>query len=174
MEHGYAFFAFQRHGHGESPGDYIGDLEKQQRAANPSARGQASVALHEAYNRDVVGAVEWLMRRPEIDRQRVVMTGVSYGGIQTLLTAGEEKREGWRHAVALNNMLFSASLFTAESGPTRRELLLVDPWEGKELLFEVLSSPVAIRSGENGIVSVLRNVTDLRRATEEIEEKVAA
>ncbi|HSS52251.1 MAG TPA: ATP-binding protein [Thermoanaerobaculia bacterium] len=95
---------------------------------------------------------------------------IANSGAETLLTAGEEKREGWRHAVALNNMLFSASLFTAESGPTRRELLLVDPSEGKELLFEVLSSPVAIRSGENGIVSVLRNVTDLRRATEEIEE----
>jgi PAS domain S-box-containing protein len=95
---------------------------------------------------------------------------IANAGAETLLTAAEEKREGWRHAVALNNMLFSASLFTAESGPTRRELLLVDPSEGKELLFEVLSTPVAIRSGENGIVSVLRNVTDLRRATEEIEE----
>ncbi|HSS78354.1 MAG TPA: histidine kinase dimerization/phospho-acceptor domain-containing protein, partial [Thermoanaerobaculia bacterium] len=95
---------------------------------------------------------------------------IANAGAETLLTAGEEKREGWRRAVALNNMLFSASLFTAESGPTRRELLLVDPSEGKELLFEVLSTPVAIRSGENGIVSVLRNVTDLRRATEEIEE----
>ncbi|HEX4960261.1 MAG TPA: ATP-binding protein [Thermoanaerobaculia bacterium] len=95
---------------------------------------------------------------------------IANAGAETLLTAGEDKREGWRRAVALNNMLFSASLFTAESGPTRRELLLVDPSEGKELLFEVLSTPVAIRSGENGIVSVLRNVTDLRRATEEIEE----
>ncbi len=95
---------------------------------------------------------------------------IANAGAETLLTAGEEKREGWRRAVALNNMLFSASLFTAERGPTRRELLLVDPSEGKELPFEVLSTPVAIRPGENGIVSVLRNVTDLRRATEEIEE----
>src|SRR3954470_24572476 len=89
-----------------------------------------------------------------------------------LLTAGEDKREGWRRAVALNNMLFSASLFTnaAESGPSRRELLLVDPSEGRDLLFEVLSTPVPIRLGETGVVSVLRNVTDLRRATEEIEE----
>jgi carboxymethylenebutenolidase len=95
VEHGYAFFAFQRHGHGQSPGDYILDLEKQLRAApDPAARGQRRVALHEQYNRDVVGAVDWLMRRPEIDRQRVVMTGVSYGGIQTLLTA--EKGLGLR------------------------------------------------------------------------------
>jgi len=97
---------------------------------------------------------------------------VANTGAERLLTAGEDKREGWRRAVALNNMLFSASLFTntAERGPTRRELLLVDPSEGQDLLFEVLSAPVAIRLGENGVVSVLRNVTDLRRATEEIEE----
>jgi len=97
---------------------------------------------------------------------------VANAGAETLLTAGEDKREGWRRAVALNNMLFSASLFTntAETGPTRRELLLVDPSEGRDLLFEVLSTPVVIRMGEVGVVSVLRNVTDLRRATEEIEE----
>ncbi len=97
---------------------------------------------------------------------------VANAGAEMLLTAGEEKREGWRRAVALNNMLFSASLSTsaAERGPTRRELLLVDPSEGRDLLFEVLSTPVTIRLGETGVVSVLRNVTDLRRATEEIEE----
>lgn len=97
---------------------------------------------------------------------------VANAGAEMLLTAGEDKREGWRRAVALNNMLFSASLFTsaAERGPSRRELLLVDPSEGEDLLFEVLSTPVAIRLGETGVVSVLRNVTDLRRATEEIEE----
>jgi PAS domain S-box-containing protein len=95
---------------------------------------------------------------------------VANAGAEMLLTAGEDKREGWRRAVALNNMLFSASLFTNASGPTRRELLLVDPSEGRDLLFEVLSTPVPIRLGETGVVSVLRNVTDLRRATEEIEE----
>jgi PAS domain S-box-containing protein len=95
---------------------------------------------------------------------------VANAGAEMLLTAGEDKREGWRRAVALNNMLFSASLFTNTSGPTRRELLLVDPSEGRDLLFEVLSTPVPIRLGETGVVSVLRNVTDLRRATEEIEE----
>jgi PAS domain S-box-containing protein len=96
---------------------------------------------------------------------------IANAGAERLLMADEDKREGWRRAVALNNMLFSASIFTnPESGPTRRELLLVDPSEGRDLLFEVLSTPVNIRLGETGIVSVLRNVTDLRRATEEIEE----
>ena len=58
--------------------------------------------------------------------------------------------EGRRRAVALNNMLFSASIFTSSSGggPTRHELLLVDPTEGQDLLFEVMSTPVKIRAGE--------------------------
>jgi PAS domain S-box-containing protein len=97
---------------------------------------------------------------------------IANSGAETLLTADEGKSEGRRRAVALNNMLFSASLFTAAEGaePTRKELLLVDPIEGQDLLFEVLSTPVRVRSGEPGVVSVLRNVTDLRRASEQIEE----
>ncbi|HYN21531.1 MAG TPA: ATP-binding protein [Thermoanaerobaculia bacterium] len=97
---------------------------------------------------------------------------VANASAEMLLTADDQKSEGRRRAVALNNMLFSASTFTSGSGggPTRHELLLVDPTEGQDLLFEVMSTPVKIRVGETGTVSVLRNVTDLRRATEEIEE----
>jgi PAS domain S-box-containing protein len=99
---------------------------------------------------------------------------VANAGAEMLLTADDQTSEGRRRAVALNNMLFSAFLFTSNTeggGPTRRELLLVDPSEGEDLLFEVLSTPASlIRAGETGLVSVLRNVTDLRRATEEIEE----
>jgi signal transduction histidine kinase len=97
---------------------------------------------------------------------------VANASAEMLLTADDQKSEGRRRAVALNNMLFSASNFTAGAGggPSRHELLLVDPTEGQDLLFEVMSTPVKIRAGETGKVSVLRNVTDLRRATDEIEE----
>ena len=45
------------------------------------------------------------------------------------------------------------------------------PVDGSDLLFELLSTVDAATPREGtGIVSVLRNVTDLRRATEEIEE----
>jgi PAS domain S-box-containing protein len=92
---------------------------------------------------------------------------------ETLLTAEENSSEGRRRAVALNNMLFSSSLFTAteHGGPVRRELLLVDPTEGKDLLFELISARLEDRGSEGGgIVSILRDVRDLRRATEEIED----
>ena len=91
-------------------------------------------------------------------------------GAERLLTTEEDRSEGRRRAVALNNMLFSATLFNSGGGGTSQELVLVDPSEGQELLFEVLRAPVRVRSGEPGLVSVLRNVTDLRRASEEIEE----
>jgi PAS domain S-box-containing protein len=91
---------------------------------------------------------------------------------EKLFAATEEESEGRRRAVELNNMLFSAALSrTAVETPSEaRELLLVDPSDGSDLLFEVLSNTVEDPREGTGIVSVLRNVTDLRRATEQIEE----
>ncbi len=98
---------------------------------------------------------------------------VANRGAERLLAAEDEASEGRRRAVAMNNMLFSSVAFTGgpeEAAPTRRELLLVDPVEGQDLLFELLSTPFEIRRGELGAVSILRDVTDLRRATQEIED----
>ena len=97
---------------------------------------------------------------------------IANSGAEHLLTTDEEAGEGRRRAVALNNMLFSASLFTnaEEGGPTRRELLLVNPVDGQDLLFELMTSPLPLGNSEVGMVSVLRDVTDLSRATSEIEE----
>ena len=92
---------------------------------------------------------------------------------EALFAATDEGSEGRRRAVALNNMLLSASLFTAteHGGPVRRELVLVGPTEGQDLLFELLSSNIQdTRLGVAGVVSVLRDVRDLRKATDEIEE----
>ena len=42
--------------------------------------------------------------------------------------------------------------------------------DGSDLLFELLSTVVADPREGTALVSILRNVSDLRRATEEIEE----
>jgi PAS domain S-box-containing protein len=92
---------------------------------------------------------------------------------EKLFAAPEEASEGWRRAAALNNMLFSAALSTSAVGMSelaRRELLLVDPLEGSDLLFELLSSRAKDERQGTFVVSILRNVTDLARAKEEIEE----
>ena len=48
---------------------------------------QQIVDLHDRFNRDVVAAVAWLKTQPFVDRDRIIMSGCSYGGIQTLLSA---------------------------------------------------------------------------------------
>ena len=91
----------------------------------------------------------------------------------TLFTATEEESEGRRGAVRMNNMLLSSALSSKaieETGATRRELLLVNPADGSDLLFELLSTITEDPRHGTGVVSVLRNVSDLRRASEEIEE----
>ncbi|HEX2444202.1 MAG TPA: ATP-binding protein [Vicinamibacterales bacterium] len=94
---------------------------------------------------------------------------------EKLFSAPDDASEGWRRAVGLNNMLFSAALSTTAveerpTEPARRELLLVDPLEGSDLVFELLSSRAKEERQGTYVVSVLRNVTDLAKAKEEIEE----
>ncbi|HVH26433.1 MAG TPA: ATP-binding protein [Vicinamibacterales bacterium] len=91
----------------------------------------------------------------------------------TLFTASEEESEGRRGAVRLNNMLLSSALSSKaieERGAARRELVLVNPVDGSDLVFELLSTITEDGRQGSGVVSILRNVTDLRRASEEIEE----
>jgi signal transduction histidine kinase len=90
---------------------------------------------------------------------------------RALLVAKEMESEGRRRAVGLNNMLFSSALAQSaiqEGG--RREVLLADPDDGSDLFFELISTSVADPREGTGFVSILRNIGDLRRATEEIEE----
>jgi PAS domain S-box-containing protein len=93
---------------------------------------------------------------------------------ESLFTAGEEDSEGRRRAVEINNLLFSSFLTRSAIGGgvdgSARELNLVDPTEGNDLLFEVLSTALPLSLvGEKTQVSVLRDVTDLKRATTELE-----
>jgi polyhydroxybutyrate depolymerase len=98
-EHGYVLFLPIRHGHDGSPGPYIGDELKNFKAhtQNKQAVQRKAVELHEQCNGDVVAAITWLKKQSYVDPHRTAVTGVSYGGIQTLLTA--EKNLGLRAAI---------------------------------------------------------------------------
>ena len=94
-----------------------------------------------------------------------------------LLTIKETDSEGRRRAVEINNLLFTSFLSKSvmaggvQSGA--RELNLVDPDEGTDLLFEVLARPLSSDISRDGaFVSVLRDVTDLRRAAGELERQI--
>ena len=94
-----------------------------------------------------------------------------------LLHGRDDDSAGRRRALELNNLLFTSFLSKAaiagghQTG--QRELNLVDPDEGHDLLFEVLTHPLGERVGpEDAVLSVLRDVTDLRRASNELERQV--
>jgi len=96
---------------------------------------------------------------------------------ERLLNTRDSDSEGRRRAVEVNNLLFTSYLARAvmtgglQSGP--RELNLVDPGEGTDLLFEVLAHPLSGEAeGAGAVLSVLRDVTDLRRAGYELERQM--
>ena len=95
---------------------------------------------------------------------------------ERLLLARPDDSEGKRRAIELNNSLLSATLssFALDQGAALgRDLSLVDPIEGAELLFEVICQPATnLRNGGRGLVSVLKNVTDLRRALDELRRSL--
>jgi len=89
--HGFVFFLPHRRGHGRTPGPYIMD----------EIRGGGAIAAVQAQrdaNQDVEAAMKWLKTQPMVDANRVVVSGCSFGGIQTLLTA--EKGLGARAFIA--------------------------------------------------------------------------
>jgi PAS domain S-box-containing protein len=83
----------------------------------------------------------------------------------------KEVTEGAARAVELNNLLFSAALSSmavSGSSDASRDLTLVDIHEGEEVLFEAVTAPSFSRDGmRSGLVTVMRDVTDLRRADQE-------
>jgi signal transduction histidine kinase len=83
----------------------------------------------------------------------------------------DEMTEGLVRAVELNNLLFSAALSSMLVSGTdaHRDLTLVDAIEGEEMLFEAVSaSTYGPDSIQIGTVTVMRDVTDLRRADQEL------
>jgi signal transduction histidine kinase len=91
-----------------------------------------------------------------------------------LLVVGEGDTEGHRRAVQLNQRLFATALASSATGGAslvrRRELSLVEPVEGTDLLFELVCTPSTAPDTPAGMVCVLRNVTDLGRATRALGE----
>ena len=91
---------------------------------------------------------------------------------EDLFSGSVNAGEGKRRALKMNDLLFSAYLSSAtvsSSEVIQRDITLVDPLEGSDIHFEVISTPAANARGEPlGLVSIFRDVTDLREANEEL------
>jgi PAS domain S-box-containing protein len=91
---------------------------------------------------------------------------------EELFSGSANAGEGKRRALKMNDLLFSAYLSSATVSSLeviQRDITLVDPIEGSDIHFEVISTPAANARGEPlGLVSIFRDVTDLREANEEL------
>jgi PAS domain S-box-containing protein len=92
---------------------------------------------------------------------------------EQLFSARAHESEGRRRAVRVNDLLFSSFLTQSViSGGehANRELTLVNPSDGSDLLFEVFTINLASSDWGNGaVISVLRDISDLKRALGELE-----
>jgi dienelactone hydrolase len=118
-EKGYVFFVPHRHGHGRSPGEYIVDLQEKFRAEHgeTDVSRKHDIELHELYNKDVVAAVAWIKQQPFVKKDDVYMSGISYGGIQTILSC--EKDLGLKACIS-----FAPAAMSWEGNPLLRQRLL--------------------------------------------------
>ena len=133
------------------------------------AEGDRRQEYERSLLRTIVNAVTDPIMMTDTDGRMLVANARA----RSLFVASEEHSEGRRGAVGMNNMLLSSALSSKaieETGSTRRELLLVNPVDGSDLLFELLSTTTEDSRYGTGVVSILRNVGDLRRATEQIDE----
>jgi dienelactone hydrolase len=93
LSHGYALFVPFRRGQGFSKGQgrYITEeLDSITKAGGQEARFKAVISLHETSQlQDQTAALEFLKAQPSIDSTRIVVVGISFGGIQTILMAGQ-------------------------------------------------------------------------------------
>ncbi|HUF11629.1 MAG TPA: ATP-binding protein [Longimicrobiales bacterium] len=94
---------------------------------------------------------------------------------EQLFSIDGDASPGLRRAVQVNNLLFSSFLtrtVIGTGGAAVRELNLVDPTDGSDLLFEVLAVPMPLAMvGTGSIISILRDITDLKRAVTELENQ---
>jgi signal transduction histidine kinase len=90
---------------------------------------------------------------------------------ERFLRPPDQVSEGGARAVEFNNLLFSAALssMSVSGAEGFRDLSLVDVTDGDEVLFEAVCAPTYGPDGmRSGMVTVMRDVTDLRRADQEV------
>lgn len=159
-------------------------LDQQTELADQLLR-RAGPTLHRCSQLDSLGA-----RASRLDRQRDLLTSIintlvdpvvltneqndillTNQRAERLFSQDDQDSSGRRRAVQINNLLFSSFLTQAVMGGavSGRELNLVDPSEGSDLMFEVFSVPVLGAAGQNTVISILRDITDLKRAVSQLE-----
>jgi PAS domain S-box-containing protein len=102
---------------------------------------------------------------------------ISNSRADNLFVSRPEDTEGRRRAVGLNNLFFTSHLTEAlvGGGQSRNmsELDLTDPVYGSDLSFDVLTFPIQHDPDlQAARITVLRDITDLKKALRELEERI--
>jgi carboxymethylenebutenolidase len=99
---GYVVFAPVRCGHGYSKGQYIIDVIKQTGATEglQAAKRMTVQLLETEQLDDQLAGLAYLKQLPFVDRDRIVVAGCSYGGIQTIF--GAERNVGYKAAISIS------------------------------------------------------------------------
>jgi dienelactone hydrolase len=123
--HGFVVLAPHRRGHGQSPGEhFMPGVAARARAtsADPTDHQrriiELVIELHEDHLQDTISAADWLRAQPFVDPSRMAMSGVSHGGIQTLLAAEANAAPG-------AYVPFAPAAMAWETSPALRERLQV-------------------------------------------------
>jgi carboxymethylenebutenolidase len=96
--HGFVVLVPLRRGHAfgfskqpicTSEGEYFNDRVARQAGANPDPHHKNEIWLkqQDVDNSDVAAAVDWLKTQPFVNKEQLIMSGISFGGIQTVLAA---------------------------------------------------------------------------------------
>ena len=112
---GYAVLLPHRRGYGNSEGPAWREEVTAEFGTPEYDRELAARLGREA--EDVAAAIDWLGRRPEVDRDRIGVIGSSFGGVMSLLAAA--RRPGLRCAVD-----FAGAAMNWERTPTLRATML--------------------------------------------------
>ncbi|SRR5579883_995282 len=105
---GYVVFFPHRRGQGRSSdqSEYIVDLIRRE---PEFTRGKKFVKLQETHQQDVIAALSYLKQLPYVNKNRIVMTGCSFGGIQTVLAT--QKHLGLQATIAFAPAAMTWSIY---------------------------------------------------------------
>ena len=136
----------------------------------------AQEALRAAERRaELLGAISDALADPVLvtdRRNRILLENRRARALFHVDPADPDER---RHRVEVNNYLFTSFLARPRPSETdARELALVDPDSGEELLFEAVPAPLSGSAAvpPDATVSLLRDVTELRRASHQLGHQV--
>ena len=159
LSHGFVIFIPVRRYHRPSTdGDTIMDLIH---GASDGVR--TWIELNEEENEDVFHALEWLKKQSYVDPERIVVAGVSFGGVQTLLAA--ERGAGFKAEIA-----FSPTAISWGDGKGKINARLEAAVRNRRIPLFLIQAKNDFSLGPTEVLGPLLDVVNLQHRVEQYPE----